>query len=424
MARAPAPTSPLTVAPFAARDVEWGGDMSSVQLTAFIARSRALGWRAALSELGDEYRLFAHRLRNLPLGNWHLLRTLAREGDAIDVGCGFGSLALGICEHFRFVVGLDPLWSRVSYGQLRAVEASRNDISFVSGDGLRVPFSDRRFDLVTVNGVLEWAALYSSGGPRALQVEMLREARRILKPDGTLAIAIENRFAMETLLGVTDTHTRLRFVPLLPRRAADVLSRALRHRPYQTYLYSSGGYRKLLREAGFGSIRIFDLVSSYNDYDFVVDVSDAATYRLLWNLRLVRSFSVRAGVMRRFIAKRFAKFLGAFAYAFLILAGSDESTLLDSSHRFWKRAATYGISSGRSRFACQSVAVGGVTVLAHDGERVVSALEIATTGTFQADRVRILNRSLQERISRYGETVAEWEEGGMSIRCVKFRASD
>jgi SAM-dependent methyltransferase len=389
------------------------------RLQDFISRSRAIGWRSALSEVAGERPFFAHRLRNLPLGNWHLLRALPRESSALDLGCGFGSLALGFADHYRFVVGLDALWSRVSYGRLRALEDNGVGIGFVQGNGLALPFRDGRFNLVAMNGVLEWAWLYArEAAPRSLQVAMLRETRRVLTPNGTVAVAIENRFAMETLMGMTDTHTRLRFVPALPRGAANLLSRALRHKPYRTLLYSAAGYRHLLHDAGYPRVRIFDLVSSYNDYDFVVDPGDAATYRLLWDLGLVRTFSTRAGNVRRSISRRWPKTLGAFAYAYLVLGGDDVGTVLDAGHRFWKRAASYGASAGASRFACQSPSVGALTIVAHDAKRVVSALELSTGATSLAGSRSTLSERLREKLALNAEPVAQWEDGGVTVRCV------
>ena len=72
-----------------------------------------------------------------------------------------------------------------------------------------LPFSDNFFDLVILNGVLEWVALDEDtileqhwDGKRAgktsyrktpeeMQIEVLKELRRVLKPDGFLYIAIK-----------------------------------------------------------------------------------------------------------------------------------------------------------------------------------------------------------------------------------------
>jgi len=42
------------------------------------------------------------------------------------------------------------------------------------------------------------------------------DARRVLKQNCVLAIAIKNRFAMEALTGMADTHTGIRLVTSLP----------------------------------------------------------------------------------------------------------------------------------------------------------------------------------------------------------------
>jgi SAM-dependent methyltransferase len=397
----------------------WGGDIPVALLEDFIGRSRAIGWRTALDEVATERPQFAHRLRNLPLGNWHLLRALSPDNVALDVGCGFGSLALGLSDHFRLVVGLDALWTRVSYGAVRAREDSRGAIRFVQGGGFALPFRGGAFNLVTMNGVLEWAALYSPGAPRTLQVAMLKEVGRVLHPNGTVAIAIENRFAMETLVGMVDTHTGLRLVPALPRRVAGFISSALRRKPYRTFLYNAAGYRRLLSDAGYADVRIFDLVSSYNDYDFVVLPGDAATYQLLWDAGLVRTFSPRAGKVRRSISRRWPKALGRFAYAYLVFGGRNVPTVLDADHPLWERAASLGVTPGKTRFACQGSSVGSLGIVAHDGKHAVGALELSTRTPSVAHTMPILSERLRKKLGLSTEAAEQWEYEGLEVRLVK-----
>jgi hypothetical protein len=180
----------------------------------------------------------------------------------------------------------------------------------------------------------------------------------------------------------------------------------------------------LLQDAGYQRVRVFDLVSSYNDYDFVVDPGDAATYRLIWDLGLVRTFSARAGRVRRLISRQWPKTLGAFAYSYLVLGGEGVATVLDAGHPVWKRAANCGASAGVSRFACQSPSVGGLTIVAHDTKRVVSALEFSTGPASLAGGVTLLSERLREKLALSAKPVAQWEDGGVTVRCLMTQPSD
>lgn len=392
----------------------WGGDIPVAQLDEFIQRSKQLGWEPVLDEVAVKRKQFAHRLRNFRAGNWHLLRALPTECKALDLGCGFGALALGLSRYYRFVIGVDALWTRVSYGSLRAQQEKREDIRFVEAGGFALPFKGATFDLVTMNGVLEWAALYAEGAPRDLQVSMLREVRRTLSDRGTIAVAIENRYALETLVGMDDTHTGMRLVPALPRPLANVVSRTLRRKPYRTYLYDIAGYRQLFKDAGYREVKVVDLVSSYNDYDFVVMPNDHITYRFLWKKNLVRSFYGRAGKVRKFLSSTVASSLGDLAYSYLILAGNDVVTLLDSEHPIWKANVARGIPVGARRFACQGVVAGSLAIIAHDGARTLGALEFI--GAKQSNGGTVLDDSVAAGL-HLGAPTTDWSDfRGLRVR--------
>jgi hypothetical protein len=121
---------------------------------------------------------------------------------------------------------------------------------------------------------------------------------------------------------------------------------------------------------------VLDLVSSYNDYDFVLRLGDTASYDLLWRRGAVRTFYKRAGLARRAVAKAWPRALGAFGYAYLVLGGADVATVLDEAHPIWAVAGRHGIRPGRTRFACKGTAAGTMVVATHDGTRLESLLEI------------------------------------------------
>jgi len=396
------------------RSSEWA-DPDPHSINALIEKSARGGWRTALKDLGVAHPFFVQRMQNVGLGNWHMLLNLSRESAALDVGCGFGSLALGLGEYYRTVVGIDAIPSRVAYAALRAREDGRSGNAFARASGLALPFRPGSFELVTLNGVLEWAGLHASGDPRRLQVEMLSDARRVLSESGTLAVAIENRFAMETLVGMPDTHTGVRFVPAIPRRLADRVMRSMRSQPFRTYLYTSAGHRRLTRDAGFARLRALDLVSSYNDYDFVVDTEDALTYRFLWSRDLVRSFHRRAEAARRAIAKVRPSALGRFGYAYLLLAGRNPRTLLDATHPFWEAAKSRGIDAGLARFAYKGSSAGTMLVVTHDGRRPRWIIEVGIESPV-IPMAQALSGQIVDSLNLRTETGPDWRHGGVEFR--------
>ena len=91
-----------------ARSAQWA-DPDVTVIENLISDSQTTGWRPALDAIAGRYPFFAKRMRDLGLGNWHVLLLRPRETDALDVGCGFGSLVLGLSQYYRRAVGLDAL---------------------------------------------------------------------------------------------------------------------------------------------------------------------------------------------------------------------------------------------------------------------------------------------------------------------------
>jgi SAM-dependent methyltransferase len=357
----------------AAKREEWA-DPDPAIVESLITESQRIGWRSALDRLESQFPFFAHRMRNHGLGNWHLLALRSRNDSALDVGCGFGSLTLGLSAYYANATGIDALDTRIRYARLRAAQDRRN-ATFLVASGLDLPVQSGSMNLVTLNGVLEWAGLFAEGPPGSLQRGLLREIRRALDGEGTLAVAIENRYAMETLVGMRDTHTQMRFAPALPRGLGKVMSRFARGEPFRTYLYGPGGYARLGRSAGFPAVRLFDLISSYNDYDFIVDMRDAASYRLLWQRKAVRTFYPRAGKVRRTLSRLWSSMLGKVAYAYLLFMGSEVVTLLDEAHPVW-RSPVGTHAPGPFRFAVNGSVIPSLAIVSHDGSVIRSVVEV------------------------------------------------
>lgn len=396
-----------------AKDTAWA-DLSASEMGALIDESRTRGWREALSGVEERAPFFARRMRDLALLNWHVILLKEAEGPVLDVGCGLGSSVLGLAAYYDTVFGIEYLPDRLRYSALRAAQEERRNCHIARGDGHALPFRNSTFSLVTMNGVLEWAALYhDAASPKAAQLAFLEEARRILSEDGQLAVAIENRFAAESVLGMQDTHTGLVFVTVFPRWLARLWSRIWKGDDYRTFLYSLSGYEALFREAGFPRVRVFDLVSSYNDYDFVLDARDTASYRLLYRNDLVRGFHPHARALRALLGRRVPSWLGRIPYAYLVVAGQSPTSALDPDHAVWKVTSRWGLDAGSARFACKGSQTGCMAVITHGSEGVCGLLELSVSSTDPP-----LGAAMLPALAR-----AKWGDAFRHVGSIRFRGA-
>lgn len=219
---------------------------------------------------------------------WKLLLRLPNNARVLDVGCGLGNLAKNIAPHVERVDALDLTIERLKLARVHFQYGSSTDrITLIAGgDGTYLPFPDNSFDCVALSGALERVAadgkpwnlgkpllestesallsLFDKRNSRLTQIRFLTEVRRILKPRGQLFIAIENRFSYCYFGGMRGRHSSLGFASLLPQLIANFYSILARHRPHRTYTYSTIGYRRLLRAAGFLSEEFYGLTPGYN----------------------------------------------------------------------------------------------------------------------------------------------------------------
>ena len=138
-----------------------------------------------------------------------------------------------------------------------------NNIETVVADIFNMPFEKESFDLIVMNGLLEWVGktdLYNN--PREAQIACLKICKGLLKKGGFLYVGIENRFALSYLRGID--HSGLKFTSYMPRWLADKYTLFRKGHRYDTYTYNISGYRKLFKEAGFKTPDFYLVYPGYN----------------------------------------------------------------------------------------------------------------------------------------------------------------
>ena len=173
----------------------------------------------------------------------------------LDVGSGKGGIATTLANSVSSMVGID-----IDRQNLRDSLSVRNplvgkhrSISVARAAAEALPFQGCTFDLVLLNGVLEWVGRYAKN-PKEVQQRAISEAQRVLRPGGHFYLAIENRLFPAFLL--LDPHTHQPLVNALPRAGARALTALLHGDRYGTYIHSYWGLRRLL-SSKFANLHFF-----------------------------------------------------------------------------------------------------------------------------------------------------------------------
>jgi SAM-dependent methyltransferase len=233
-------------------------------------------WKAALVNSEDDaVRRASGMMLNLDRANWHWLTNVPADGRVLDLGAGTGTNSHALALYYREVVALEPVQERIDFMRHRFSQEELRNVKIIRSSLWTLPFADSSFDLVAMNGVLEWVAAGREGDPRELQNQALKNAYSLLRDGGFLYVGIENRTGLGYFAGYADPHCDLPFVTVMPRRLAHWYAKRRGHQQgYRNYLYSSGGYQKLLREAGFSSVDVYLAVPSYNHPRFFLPLKE------------------------------------------------------------------------------------------------------------------------------------------------------
>lgn len=134
--------------------------------------------------------------------NWYPFK---KDSEVLEIGAGMGAITEVLCDKCKNVVSVELSKNRAKSIEIR--NKAKENLELIVANLNDIDFGERKFDYITLIGVYEYAALYTNTDNP--YVDFLNNIKKLLKPDGKLLIAIENKFGMKYWLGAPEDHTNI-----------------------------------------------------------------------------------------------------------------------------------------------------------------------------------------------------------------------
>ena len=187
-----------------------------------------------------------------------------KNDEVLEIGAGCGALTEFFCEKVKSVTSIELSKRRAEiisnrtkqYENLEIIVGNLNDIKI-----------NKQYDYITLIGVLEYAKSFTEGN--SPYETFLKNIKQYLKPNGTLIIAIENKFGLKYWAGAREDHTG-RFFD------------SIENYPNNSNVRTFGKYElsKLLNNVGFANLEFY---YPYPDYKIPTQILTDRTQDIFCN---------------------------------------------------------------------------------------------------------------------------------------------
>lgn len=170
-----------------------------------------------------------------------------KDARVLEIGAGFGPLTGILCEKCGHVIATERVTHRAE--ALARRWHNKENLDVYAGEWTEIDFS-QKFDYVILTGILERAC----GGSKdsGSYVDYLKKVSKLLKEDGILLAAVENRFGLKYFCGAKEPHSGKVFD-------------GINHYPGGTkgYSFSRQELKDIVSEAGFSAMKFYYPLPDY-----------------------------------------------------------------------------------------------------------------------------------------------------------------
>ncbi len=175
------------------------------------------------------------------------------RGNILEIGAGCGAITRYLGECGGKVLALEGSPRRAAITRARTRDLP--NVTVVSDNFDNFQYA-KKFNVITLIGVLEYANLFTSSDTPALS--MLQRVRSLLKPNGKLIIAIENQLGLKYFAGAPEDHL-----------GQPMYGIEGRYRKDQPQTYGRKTLTEMLRQADFANS---EFMAPFPDYKLPVSI--------------------------------------------------------------------------------------------------------------------------------------------------------
>ncbi|RRJ62207.1 class I SAM-dependent methyltransferase [Paenibacillus oralis] len=125
-----------------------------------------------------------------------------KNGNVLEIGAGCGAITGLLCEKTKSVTCIELSKKRALINAYRHLDQANLEIIIGNLNDIELT---KKYDYITLIGVLEYAAVYTDTNSPYLS--FLNNIKDYLKEDGVLIVAIENKFGLKYWAGSREDHT-------------------------------------------------------------------------------------------------------------------------------------------------------------------------------------------------------------------------